>query len=164
MFLIFFSRRRAVCYIISIWPCSFVHAVIESDLFAIAERRPPSPALSPDAKEWSPAAAMFVSVEAVIGNQICEGELQKVDRGTIFADVLQCTRAAAKEGLSHISQQVKVKIKKSLTKRSVNVAELSWPVMETMKPQGMDIVEFSFPGIDPTPLPSPIGVSRRTGG
>jgi len=31
-----------------------------------------------------------------------------------------------------------------------------------MKPQGMDIVEFSFPGIDPTPLPSPIGVSRRT--
>jgi len=99
---------------------------IESDLFAVAERRPPSPALSPDAKEWSPAAAMFVSVEAVIGNQICEGELQKVDRGTIFADVLQCTRAAAKEGLSHISQQVKVKIKKSLTKRSVNVAELSW--------------------------------------
>ena len=118
---------------------------IESDLFAIAERRPSSPALSPDAKKWSPAAAMFVSVEAVTGNQICEGELQKVDRGTIFADVLQCTRAAAKEGLSHISQQVKVKIKKSLTKRSLNVAELSWPVMETMKPQGIwTLLSFHF--------------------
>ena len=108
-----------VLFLLYIWPCSFVHAVIESDLFAIAERRPPSPALSPDAKEWSPAAAMFVSVEAVIGNQVCEGEVQKVDRGTTFADVLQCTRAAEKEGLSRITDEVKVKIKNSLTERSV---------------------------------------------
>ena len=121
----------------------------------VAEWRLPSPALSPEAKEWSPAAAMFVSVEAVIGNQVCEGEVQKVDRGTTFADVLQCTRAAEKEGLSRITDEVKVKIKNSLTERSVYVAELNWPVMEVMQAQGMNIVEFSFPGIDPTPLPSP---------
>jgi len=103
----------------------------------VAEWRLPSPALSPEAKEWSPAAAMFVSVEAVIGNQVCEGEVQKVDRGTTFADVLQCTRAAEKEGLSRITDEVKVKIKNSLTERSVYVAELNWPVMEVMQAQGM---------------------------